>query len=322
MLRKLVIRPGGAWLTPPPPTPPPPPPPPPPPGFGMPFGPSQGWASSATLESNMGLFTWTTGSVNTGNIITRLNAARNLGIRIITSMTGGDHSLNFAPGGNKFDLPTWKSRVNGYNTTAIKNAVAQAVADRFLLGDKMVDEPNHQTHDLTKNADQRLAGEGALNKPVIDEMAAYLHTIFPTLPAGVAGRYDFHQQAVYTVLDWVIHQFGWRSPISDPGNVAQFRIEGLAQDKLDGVRSIMSMNIINGGDVAQTEMTPAEILAAGQVLGLNTRAGDPVGSTGVHGMLMWRYDPAVMADPVRQAIFQQIADQCAAEPVNIDWSRP
>ena len=55
-------------------------------------------------------------------------------------MTGGSHSLYLTNG--VFDLAKWKAKMDAYNTTAVKSAVAAAVADGTIIGNSVMDEPN------------------------------------------------------------------------------------------------------------------------------------------------------------------------------------
>ena len=91
-------------------------------------------------------------------------------------MTGGATDSYTTNG--QFDLAKWKKVLNTYNKTTIKNAVATAVMDGTLIGNQLIDEPETKRWGTV------------LTKALIDQMAVYAKTIFPTLPMGVnhAGR--------------------------------------------------------------------------------------------------------------------------------------
>lgn len=318
MQRKLVIRPGGPHVRRFPD--PPPPPPPPPTGFGIPFGPFGGYDGSASLEVDFdrSIFTYSTDSVNTGNVITRLNSARDLGIKIRTAMTGGATNLNFAPGGNKFDFATWRNRMLNYKTSAIRAAIASAWEDKVWLGEKMVDEPNNQKWDPDSSNAKRIAGEGVFSKQLLDVMAGVVKDALGAFaPAGVDCRYDFHTAATYQVLDFSQYQYSYRL-LSDPtfGTPAEFRDKGLAQSALDGVNTLWSMNVTDGGTTPQTPMTAAQILDAGMTLGPTGRC-----------MTMWQMrhesEATVPVFTVEEKLdsMRSIRDALKVLPVNLDWRR-
>ena len=71
-------------------------------------------------------------------IVKRINAARQKRLRLVLAMTAG---TNMSITNGKFDLGKWKSRMNKLNTAAIRNAVADGVADGTIVANKLLDEP-------------------------------------------------------------------------------------------------------------------------------------------------------------------------------------
>jgi hypothetical protein len=118
-----------------------------------------------------GVFTASTNYTSASGIITQINAARALRHKLFLAMTGGAHSTYITNG--KFDLAKWKATMNTFDTPAIEAAVAAAVADGTVLGNSVMDEPEH------------VSWGGNMTKPLVDQMAAYVKDIFPTLPVGM-----------------------------------------------------------------------------------------------------------------------------------------
>jgi hypothetical protein len=288
---------------------PPPAPAPVAPGRGLPYGPTGNLLGSV---SDPAPFTAAVQGVSPDNIVRYLAKAREAKIRLELNMTGGQHERNFAPGGDRFDMATWKARMNGYNTPAIKAAVAEAVADGTIIGNSVMDEPH-----VSGGGDGNTWGpKGTMTKAMVDEMCGYVKAIFPTLPVGVAHRHDaFEPNNSYRVCEFVITQYAARL-----GSITAFRDGALALGRRDGHAILFSINILNGGtqdrdgtwDCPQSgkgtyspncRMTPDQVRQNGLALG-------PAGC----GLLMWRYDAEFMAKPENRRAFQEIANTLAALP--------
>jgi hypothetical protein len=276
-------------------------------GTGIPFGPS-GNVLNGTTETTP--FTMLIQGVSPSSIVSYLATARAGRIRLELNMTGGKHELNFAPGGHRFDLPTWKKRMDAYNTPTIRQAVAAAVADGIIVGNSVMDEPH-----VHGGGDGNTWGpEGTMTKVVVDQMCGYVKAMFPTLPVGVAHRHDaFEPTKSYRVCEFIISPYSNRL-----GSVTTFRDAGLALARRDGHAIMFSMNIMNGGtqdrdgtwDCIGTggkgtyspncRMTPQQVRDNGLVLG-------PAGCA----LSMWRYDAAFMANPENLRAFRDVAARLA-----------
>jgi len=103
-------------------------------------------------------FSASTNSVNADTIILQINAARNKGQRLVLALAGVKSTQLTTNGA--FDLAKWKSLMNTYNKTAIKNAVAAAVSDGTVIGNQVIDEP-----------EKAKTWGSAINKTTIDQMA-------------------------------------------------------------------------------------------------------------------------------------------------------
>jgi hypothetical protein len=277
---------------------------------GIPFGPFGLWNTYSSVKSGPVPFTTSQNASDPNGIVTQINSARSMGQKLVLAMTGGSHDQYITNGA--FDFAKWKARMDRYNTTTIRNAVAAGVADGTIVGNALLDEPEHKSWG------------GVMTKPLLDEMAAYAKAYFPTLPMGVNhgpdGYYQWRPTERYRVVDYVLNQYAWRVT---RGDVATWRDKVLAQAKLDGTTVGFSMNIYAGGvqDTDGTwdctgagqaglgpysptcEMTATQVRDWGRALG-------PAGCV----LLMWTYTSDFMADPNNIQAFKDVAAQLAAAP--------
>ena len=138
---------------------------------GIPYGPYDLWESTTALKWGPGPFTASHDNAFLPTTMAqRIAAARSKGVRLVLAMTGGPNEVTT---NGKFDLAKWKARMDRLNTSAIKKAVADGVADGTIVGNKLIDEPEHPKWG------------GVPTKAMIDEMATYAKRIFPTLPMGI-----------------------------------------------------------------------------------------------------------------------------------------
>jgi hypothetical protein len=227
------------------------------------------------------------------SVIIRINAARRLGHSLILGMTSGDHRRYITNG--RFDRAKWYARQNRYNTPAIRNAVAAAVADGTVLMADVMDEPQHWSWG------------GEMTKPLLDSMAAHVKKMFPTLPVGVSAKWGWRQEERYKVIDFIVTQYVTRF-----GSITAWRDSALDMAKRDGISLVFAFNPINGGSVVHgcpvgptggvgtyaCRMTPEQIRDYGLTLGVAGCA-----------LLIWRYDPKLLAKPENQQAFKDIGDR-------------
>jgi hypothetical protein len=274
---------------------------------GIPFGPSGMTAGPMEVAP----FTMTLRGVTPASIVTTLRDARTVKTRLILNMTGGKHEKYMTNGA--FDYMKWVSAMDLYKTVAIRQAVAEAVADGTIVGNSVMDEPH-----VSGAGDGNTWGPpGTMTKERVDQMCGYVKNIFPTLPTGVAHRHDvFEPSKSYRTCDFIIAQYSSRL-----GSVTQFRDAGLALARRDGHAIIFGMNILNGGtqdkdgvyDCTGTggmgtfapncRMTPSQIREIGLTLG-------PVGC----GLTMWRFDQTFMANPENQRAFGEMRTRLSSLP--------
>ena len=284
--------------------------PPKPARLGVPFGPFALW-NDGHLTTTAVAFTASQNYTSPGNVVRMIANARAAGQKLILVLTGGapkQYSTNGA-----FDLAKWQARIAQYNTAPIRDAIAAGVADGTVLGNSLIDEPEHKNWG------------GVMTKPLLDTMAAYAKGYFPTLPMGPShgpnGYYQWRPNERYRVVDYVLNQYNyWVTK----GDVAAWREKVLAQAKLDGVAVAFSMNILDGGQTAADDgawncptgtsaghgthqpacrMTATQIRDWGKALG-------PAGCA----MMMWRYDSLAMARPDNQQGMRDVAAALAKVP--------
>jgi hypothetical protein len=273
---------------------------------GIPFGPFGLWKTATSVEWGPAPFTGSHNYSSASNIVTQINSARLMKQRLILAMTGGS-SKNYLTNG-KFDLSKWKNKINTFNTTTIRNAIAAGVSDGTIIGNTLMDEPE------TKQ------WGGVMTKPLLDQMATYAKNFFPTLPMGVnhgPPAYKWHNTERYRVVDYVLYQYAY---YVTSGNISAWRDAVLSQARTDGVTPAFSMNILNGGvqdktgtwDCAGTggkgtrapncRMTPDQVRNWGNVIGVAGCA-----------LAMWQYDDAFMSKSTNVDAFRAVASTLNAK---------
>jgi hypothetical protein len=283
---------------------------PPQPRLGVPFGPVALWQGT-TPRATAVPFTLSQNFTSPSNVVTLIANARAAKQSLVLALAVGAKAQYSTDGA--FDLAKWERRIDEYNTPAIRDAIAAGVADGTVIGNSLIDEPEHK-------------GWGpSMSKALIDSMAAYAKRDFPTLPMGPShgpnGYYQWHPNERYRVVDYVRNQYDWRI---EKGNVAAWRDKVLAQARLDGVAVAFSLNILDGGELAPKDgswtcpsgtsagrgtyepacrMTATQIRDWGKLLG-------PSGCA----LMMWRYDQTAMDRPDNQQAMADVAAALAKAP--------
>jgi len=281
-------------------------------GVGIPFGPSQMPTSVSSP-----LFTLRHEAVSASNIVSRIDAARQGHFELLLNMTGGDHDnyMSVIDGIYQFDPAKWRAKMNTFNTSAIRQAVASAVTDGVLVGNSVMDEPQ-----VCGAGDGNTWGPcGTMTKIRVDSLCGYAKAMFPGLPVGVAHNHTaFEPTKDYRVCEFDITQYASR--LGDP---VDFRNSALAIAERSGTKVVFSINLLNGGvqDKDGTwdctgpgqagkgtyspncRMTPAQVEQYSLILG-------PAGCS----FKMWRYDEEFMADAANGQAFRDVAAKLATLP--------
>ena len=278
--------------------------------LGVPFGPFALWSQVSSPAAPVD-FTVSQNHTSPDNVVELIAKARAARQHLFLVLTGGGRDQYSTDG--KFDLAKWQRRMDQYDTAPIRAAIAAGVADGTVLGNSLIDEPEHRRWG------------GALTKGTVDSMAAYAKRIFSTLPEGPShgpnGYYLWRPTERYRVVDYVLSQYNWWIT---KGDAAAWRDKVLAQAKLDGVGVAFSMNILDGGQGAPRDgswacpagtsaghgtyepacrMTATQIRDWGKTLG-------PAGCA----MLMWRYDSLAMGLADNQRAMREVAGALATAP--------
>jgi hypothetical protein len=257
---------------------------------GIPFGPFGLWTSiTGTPSVGVAPFTASIDYTDANLIVPRITAARAAKRKLLLMMTDNGHAPYITAG--QFDLVKWKAAMDIYKTAEIKAAVEAGVADGTVLGNSLLDEPNHTDWG------------GVITKATLDEMAAYSKSIFPTMPAGVVAPYWWRATERYKVVDFIVAQT-WKTTLTP----AAFRDAAVAAANQNGVAVALSLNLFGGPPVpgcALTQwgtcpMTAAEIRDWGQVVGVAGCA-----------LLMWKYDATFMSTPENAQAFRDVGDLLA-----------
>jgi hypothetical protein len=297
----------------------PPPPPPPPPGSEVPFGPFgllDDDGNAAVLPGGNQPFTVTHDAYSPANIIFRVVSARANKLRLILALTGGAHDYYLTDG--VFDRAKWEAKLATYNTTAIKEVIAEGVADGTIIGANVMDEP--YVHAEPEEGGNTWGPAGTMTKARVDSLCADTKRIFPTLPVGVGHQHDlFEPTKSYRICDFIIDQYSARF-----GDVEAYRDAGLALGRRDGHGILFSINILNGGPQAadvSAWLCPSTSGGRGQYPPNCSMTAEQIrdwaltlAPAGCGGLLMWRYDDEYMARPDNQAAFRDVATRLAALP--------
>jgi len=277
---------------------------------GIPFGPVGAW-DGVTLKPGMELFNYSFGTEHATTIINRLSTARSRGLRMVVNFTGGAHSNYLTDG--VFDKAKWTARLNTFNTPEIRQAVAAAVADGVLIGASVLDEPHHYGLGDPANS---WGPKGTFTKVRVDSLCTDVKRMFPTIPVGVShGHNDFEPANSYRVCEFIIDQYAYRK-----GEVTQYRDEGLAMARRDGMSILFGMNLLDGGMMLGPECPQPETGGPGtlprgcRMTSDQVRQWGKILGSGGCAMSMWRYDDVFMADPNNVQAFKDVAAYLATLP--------
>jgi hypothetical protein len=270
---------------------------------GVAFGPEGLWADYTSLKSRVIPFSASTNFTDAHGLVKQINAARGMGHRLILNMTGGNHNRYKTNG--KFDFRKWKSVMNTYNRRDIKAAVARGVADGTIMLNTVMDEPSVKSWG------------GVMTKPLLDQMARYVKAMFPSLPVGVALRFDWRTQERFKVMDAYISQYGWVK-----GTATSFRDRGLAEARKQGMKMVFALNLLDGGTLnwkrwscpigptgGRGTYAPACRMSASQV----RVWGRALGTAGC-GLILWRYDRAFMSKSANVQALRDVGGTLARTP--------
>jgi len=292
-------------------------------GYG-PFGLMSGYTA---WDFGPAPFTASLQSDDPTGVVKRINFARQNNHRLVLFISSAKHAYYITNG--HFDFTKWKNAVNQFNTGTIRTAIAAAVADGTVIGGNMMDEPEHSSWGRVPSGCSGLTStcQAYVTKAMVDQMADYMHAIFPTLKVGVnqgpPAYKSYDPNHTFKKLDWVAHQYNW---VVTRGDIVSWKTAVLARAKLEGYAPAFSINILDGGvrdndndgkwecPSPTTEgqgtyypncrMTATQIKTYGQTL-----------ANGGCFQLMWREDTEAMKRSDNQAAFKAVADVMRTLPI-------
>jgi len=304
------------------------------PGTGIPFGTFNMYGGGAAgplswsipLSTGTEHFNLSTDFLAPEGALLRIASARKHNLKLLMNMTGGEHSRYKTNG--VFDMAKWQAVMDGYDTPAIRAAVAAAVEDGTILGNSVMDEP-HNVGTVGHLANS-WGPAGTMTKARVDQMCAYVKNIFPTLPVGVVHDHAiFEPAASYKVCDFIVDQYAW---VKTSGDITKFRDDALAMARRDGIGIIFSLNILGGGehhwprDPWNCPVAPATFPGGGSTGGRGPYAptcrmtaaqlrnwGLSLGSVGC-AFTLWRYEAGFVTKPENAAALKAIADKLGSLP--------
>ena len=276
---------------------------------GVPFGSYGMWDGNA-LMPNTEMFNSNIQSYTPGNIIERLAVARQKKMRVMLALTGGARAQYLTDG--VFDYAKWKARMDAYNTSTIRQAIAQAVADGVVIGNSVMDEPHNDGG--PGNESNSWGPAGTMTKARVDDLCRYQKAMFPTLPAGVnADHRGFEPNESYMVCDFSISQYR-----AGKGDIHEYRESALAMGRRDGHKIAFSMNLLNGG-TRDSDKDGKWECPIGPTGGYGTYAPncqmtaaqvEEFGKTLSQGcaLFMWMYDEQFMGKSANQTAFRNVRE--------------
>jgi hypothetical protein len=280
---------------------------------GIPYGSFALWSGSAP-KWGPAPFTVSVQSDDPSGIVTRIATARSLRQSLVLGIPGLGHAPYLTNGA--FDITKWKAQLDKFNTATIRQAVAEAVSDGTVIGNAIMDEPEHSSWG------------GVMTKPLLDQMATYAKQYFPTLPMGVdhTTMYpSWRTSERYHVVDYIWSPPLYWNTLAKGVTIAAWRDAVVAQATLDGVRVAWGLNPLDGGIQAVRDGLWNCPITASEGRGTfapNCRMtadqvrdwGRTLAQSPSCFLIMWRYDATYMGRADNQQAFNDLASTLRAKP--------
>ncbi len=228
------------------------------------------------------------GTEFTGGFLT-MTPSRIIGELEMVRAAGGSVAINLV--GKKethqnpdetINLDMWKAAIDEYAGIDLSSYVA----DGTILAHYMTDEPKSRGS----------WGEEIIHNEVLDEMARYSKSLWPTMPTTLrvspsklarhAGGYD----VPLPDWQWQYLDIGWAQYSARFGSVADYTAVEIAEANRQGLGLIFGLNVIDGGDGSSGVPGVRSGKWSMSAQELRDYAGTLVGSDGACAFLMWRYD--------------------------------
>jgi hypothetical protein len=275
------------------------PPEPNPPGtppihVGLAFGPAQ--QPATTWEPGTGA---TVFPAQPESLLDQLETARRLNLRLYISFSG---SAPYNRDANGFSLALWKRRVDRFRGLPLQSYIDDGtIAGHFLLDE----------------ADDKSNWNGKI-VPVelVEEMAKYSKSIWPTMPAIIRAFPDYlaGYAGKYVYLDAVRVQYHARY-----GDIDQFL--GTTARRLKDLGLVMNggLNVLRGGGEesgwlnpsSKDDKRPKYYMNAAQLRAWGKRF---LAEPGLCGLILWEYDSTYFANADIRAALGDLERQARAVP--------
>jgi hypothetical protein len=260
---------------------------------GVPYGPYGLWKDATTLKSYRAPFSTSLNYTSPTTLIKQIAIARTYNQRLILAMTGGGHEPYKTDG--KFDMGKWRRRMDLFNRSDIKAAVAQGVRDGIIQMNNIMDEPNVKSWG------------GVMTKAKLDDMARYVKRIFPSLPVAVAVIHTWRPTERYQAVDVIIPQYSWYM-----GSISTWKSNAIKAARLNGTSIAFALNIINGG-IQNRSTGKCPLTTTGgygtrwptcRMTATQVRDWSKLLGSGSCSMIMWRYDDTFMSKDANRRAFR------------------
>ncbi|HET7240852.1 MAG TPA: hypothetical protein VFI77_06815 [Gemmatimonadales bacterium] len=255
-------------------------------------------------EAQQPVTTWAAGDVATvytaqpESLLARLEMARRLNLRLYISFSGSAPYLRDA---NGFNLSIWKQRVDRF---------------RRLNFQSYIDDGTIAGHFLLDEADDKSNWNGKI-VPVqlVEQMAAYSKSIWPTMPAIIRAFPDYlaTYSGRYDHLDGVRVQYHARF-----GDLDHFIESNVQLSKQLGLIMIGGLNTSRGGGPESglpagdpDDPRPKYYMNAAQIKAWGKRF---LSEPGLCGFILWEYESAYLARPDITAAIKELEEQARGLP--------
>lgn len=241
--------------------------------------------------------------------VEKLTEARDAGMRVVVKLAGRQEHYQNADG--TFDLELWKAQVDRYRNVPFD----EFVADGTVVAHQIVSE--------AKAPDQ--FGGTVIPNDVLDEMAAYSRSIWPTMPTLVrADASELEEDAAAYGTPWP----GWTWRYLDAassrylarkGDPAAFAEAEQASADRQGLALAIGLNVLSGGDGSSNFPSP-ELPGAWAMSADELRTYTAALLEHTHGCSfeIWKYFPTTsyFTQPRIAAAMSDIADLAADYPTH------
>jgi hypothetical protein len=223
-------------------------------------------------------------AVGPGDIISRLQAARRSGARVLVRLSAGDrYWLNK---NHTVNLNKWKAQIARFKRANLQ----PFIKDGTLLGHVLIDEPHDKSN----------WGGRPVPFATLEAMAKYSKQVLPGLTTVVRSYADWLAQAKFRwkYLDATMAQYSARK-----GEVKRWMRGQATAARKEGLGLIVSLNVLNGGNKASRlrglyrgnyAMSASQLRQWGSVLASNSSSC---------GLFFWNYNRSYISrSDIRSAL--------------------